>query len=164
MCQCSDINTDDRGPCSHGKAKFINKAATTDILLAFQVWGWVVGTYTLYTNWEFMAECWIYRIYSRSVIQVSCQQVCLNPSFAAFFTFLVGLSMAGNSQSLVCVQWMLISILEVCSAHPTSGGPYYWSAMLAKPKSAPLASWITGPHFQISTCLNLKRWNTVRVV
>ncbi|KIM88000.1 hypothetical protein PILCRDRAFT_814677 [Piloderma croceum F 1598] len=45
----------------------------------------------------------------------------------AFFTFSVGLSMA-----------------EICSAHPTSGGPYYWSAMLAKPKSAPFASWITG--------------------
>lgn len=45
----------------------------------------------------------------------------------AFFTFMVGLSMA-----------------EICSAHPTSGGPYYWAAMLSKPKSAPLASWITG--------------------
>ncbi|KZP23990.1 amino acid transporter [Athelia psychrophila] len=45
----------------------------------------------------------------------------------AFFTFMVGLSMA-----------------EVCSAHPTSGGPYYWAAMLSKPKDAPLASWITG--------------------
>jgi len=45
----------------------------------------------------------------------------------AFFTSMIGLSMA-----------------EICSAHPTSGGPYYWAAMLSKPKSAPLASWITG--------------------
>lgn len=30
------------------------------------------------------------------------------------------------------------------SAHPTSGGPYYWAAMLANPKNAPLVSWITG--------------------
>ncbi|KAI0732146.1 amino acid/polyamine transporter I [Fomitopsis betulina] len=45
----------------------------------------------------------------------------------SFFTMLVGLSMA-----------------EVCSAHPTSGGPYYWAAMLCKPEHAAFASWITG--------------------
>jgi len=45
----------------------------------------------------------------------------------AFFTILVGLSMA-----------------EVCSAHPTSGGPYFWSAMLAKPENAAFVSWMTG--------------------
>ncbi|KIK38114.1 hypothetical protein CY34DRAFT_15249 [Suillus luteus UH-Slu-Lm8-n1] len=33
---------------------------------------------------------------------------------------------------------------EVCSAHPTSGGPYFWAAMLSDPGNAPLASWITG--------------------
>ncbi|KAG6906750.1 hypothetical protein DXG01_012280 [Tephrocybe rancida] len=33
---------------------------------------------------------------------------------------------------------------EVCSAHPTSGGPYFWAAMLSRPKNAPVASWITG--------------------
>ena len=33
---------------------------------------------------------------------------------------------------------------EICSAHPTSGGPYFWAAMLSKPSRAPLASWITG--------------------
>ena len=27
---------------------------------------------------------------------------------------------------------------------PTSGGPYFWAAMLSKPSNAPLASWITG--------------------
>ncbi|KAI0700801.1 amino acid/polyamine transporter I [Cerioporus squamosus] len=45
----------------------------------------------------------------------------------AFFTILVGLAMG-----------------EVCSAHPTSGGPYYWAAMLSEPKDAALASWVTG--------------------
>ncbi|ESK88626.1 amino acid permease, partial [Moniliophthora roreri MCA 2997] len=43
------------------------------------------------------------------------------------FTMLVGLAMA-----------------EVCSAHPTSGGPYFWAAMLSSPEDAPLLSWITG--------------------
>ncbi|TFK85392.1 APC amino acid permease [Polyporus arcularius HHB13444] len=45
----------------------------------------------------------------------------------SFFTILVGLAMG-----------------EVCSAHPTSGGPYFWAAMLSEPKNAPLASWVTG--------------------
>ncbi|KAF7296203.1 Amino acid permease [Mycena chlorophos] len=45
----------------------------------------------------------------------------------SFFTSLVGLAMA-----------------EICSAHPTSGGPYFWAAMLSTPERAPLASWITG--------------------
>ncbi|KAK7452628.1 polyamine transporter tpo5 [Stygiomarasmius scandens] len=45
----------------------------------------------------------------------------------SFFTMMVGMAMA-----------------EVCSAHPTSGGPYFWAAMLSKPENAALASWITG--------------------
>lgn len=46
---------------------------------------------------------------------------------AGCFTMVVGLSMA-----------------EICSAYPTSGGLYYWSAKLAGPSWAPFASWITG--------------------
>ncbi|KAL1741857.1 amino acid/polyamine transporter I [Schizophyllum fasciatum] len=45
----------------------------------------------------------------------------------SFFTLMVGLAMA-----------------EVCSAHPTSGGPYFWAAMLSTPRSAAIMSWITG--------------------
>lgn len=45
----------------------------------------------------------------------------------SIFTMLVGLAMA-----------------EVCSAHPTSGGPYFWAAMLSKPQHAAMASWICG--------------------
>ncbi|KAI0338750.1 APC amino acid permease [Trametopsis cervina] len=45
----------------------------------------------------------------------------------ACFTMLVGLAMA-----------------EVCSAHPTSGGPYFWAAMLSEPQNAAFASWVTG--------------------
>jgi amino acid transporter len=33
---------------------------------------------------------------------------------------------------------------EICSAYPTSGGLYYWSAKLAGKNWAPFASWITG--------------------
>ncbi|XP_003567209.1 amino-acid permease BAT1-like [Brachypodium distachyon] len=37
-----------------------------------------------------------------------------------------------------------LSMAEICSAYPTSGGLYYWSAKLAGKKRAPLASWVTG--------------------
>jgi amino acid transporter len=48
-----------------------------------------------------------------------------------------------------------LSMAEICSAYPTSGGLYYWSASLAGKEWAPLASWVTGwlvtfsfsPHF-----------------
>ncbi|GJN16763.1 hypothetical protein PR202_gb03784 [Eleusine coracana subsp. coracana] len=37
-----------------------------------------------------------------------------------------------------------LSMAEICSAYPTSGGLYYWSAKLAGKGRAPFASWITG--------------------
>ncbi|XP_044973398.1 amino-acid permease BAT1 homolog isoform X1 [Hordeum vulgare subsp. vulgare] len=37
-----------------------------------------------------------------------------------------------------------LSMAEICSAYPTSGGLYYWSAKLAGRKWASLASWVTG--------------------
>ncbi|CAN6469951.1 unnamed protein product [Victoria cruziana] len=46
---------------------------------------------------------------------------------AGFFTMFVGLSMA-----------------EICSSYPTSGGLYYWSARLSGKQWAPFASWLTG--------------------
>uniref|UniRef100_A0A060TFK1 ARAD1D15884p n=1 Tax=Blastobotrys adeninivorans TaxID=409370 RepID=A0A060TFK1_BLAAD len=44
-----------------------------------------------------------------------------------FFTMFVGLAMA-----------------EIVSSVPTSGGPYYWAAILSPPKLAPFFSWLTG--------------------
>ncbi|KAL6853903.1 hypothetical protein ACP4OV_019932 [Aristida adscensionis] len=37
-----------------------------------------------------------------------------------------------------------LSMAEICSAYPTTGGLYYWSAKLAGDDWAPLASWVTG--------------------
>uniref|UniRef100_A0A0D9YJX8 Amino acid permease n=1 Tax=Oryza glumipatula TaxID=40148 RepID=A0A0D9YJX8_9ORYZ len=37
-----------------------------------------------------------------------------------------------------------LSMAEICSAYPTSGGLYYWSAKLAGKQWASLASWVTG--------------------
>lgn len=45
----------------------------------------------------------------------------------SFFTLLVAIAMA-----------------EIVSAIPTSGGPYFWSAMLAPPRWSPFLSWLTG--------------------
>jgi amino acid transporter len=57
------------------------------------------------------------------------------------FTVVVGLSMA-----------------EICSVFPTSGGLYYWSSQLAGPEWGPFASWFTGwyhpPPTSISHCVN----------
>ena len=59
----------------------------------------------------------------------------------------VGLAMAGKHfpvlyENISPTDRVICS--EICSAHPTSGGPYFWAAMLSRPKDAPLASWITG--------------------
>jgi amino acid transporter len=49
--------------------------------------------------------------------------------------------------------WLLVGVLvlfaglsmaEICSAYPTAGGLYYWSAKLAPGNSAPVWSWFTG--------------------
>ncbi|KAJ8608988.1 hypothetical protein MRB53_039347 [Persea americana] len=49
--------------------------------------------------------------------------------------------------------WVLVSLIslsiasslaEICAVFPTSGGPYYWSAMLSNKEWAPIASWICG--------------------
>ena len=45
----------------------------------------------------------------------------------SFMTFFVGLSMA-----------------EIVSAIPTSGGPYFWAATLAPQKYSAFFSWLTG--------------------
>ena len=40
--------------------------------------------------------------------------------------------------------FIVLSMAEICSAYPTSGGLYYWSAKLAGKEWAPFAAWITG--------------------
>lgn len=42
------------------------------------------------------------------------------------------------------VMFVALSMAEMASSMPTSAGLYYFSAKLAPPKYAPLASWITG--------------------
>ncbi|KAK4479903.1 hypothetical protein RD792_015447 [Penstemon davidsonii] len=37
-----------------------------------------------------------------------------------------------------------LSLSEICSAYPTSGGLYFWSAKLCENDWGPFASWLTG--------------------
>jgi amino acid transporter len=66
-------------------------------------------------EWNCFHGCAAYTNYATGWIVVS------------FFTFIVALGMA-----------------EIVSAIPTSGGPYFWSAMLAPPNHSAFAAWMTG--------------------
>ena len=46
--------------------------------------------------------------------------------------------------AMVFIQCVAMSMAELCSSMPTSGGLYYASAVLAPPGYGPLAAWITG--------------------
>ncbi|MEW5314876.1 MAG: hypothetical protein WDW38_006339 [Sanguina aurantia] len=63
----------------------------------------------------------------------------------------VGLSYGGPVGAVwgwVLVSFMTMSVAlsmaEICSAFPTAGGLYWWSARLAGPRWGPFASWTTG--------------------
>ncbi|GAB1312824.1 polyamine transporter tpo5 [Madurella fahalii] len=65
--------------------------------------------------------------------------------------FSYGLNTGGPA--VMSVGWILVSFFtllvaiamaEIVSAIPTSGGPYFWSAMLAPPQWSPFAAWLTG--------------------
>jgi len=59
-----------------------------------------------------------------------------------------------NGQSVsILWGWVIVSLIslsiaaslaEICAVYPTAGGVYYWSAMLATKKYAPVTSWVTG--------------------
>jgi amino acid transporter len=40
--------------------------------------------------------------------------------------------------------FVALGMAEIVSAIPTSGGPYFWAAMLATPSQSAFASWMTG--------------------
>ena len=46
--------------------------------------------------------------------------------------------------AMVFIQCVAMSMAELCSAMPTSGGLYYASAVLAPPGWGPIAAWFTG--------------------
>ncbi|KAF2146460.1 uncharacterized protein K452DRAFT_282626 [Aplosporella prunicola CBS 121167] len=73
----------------------------------------------------------------------------LLPSFAS--TMYYGLGYAGTAGmtwgwliAMIGIQCVAMSMAELCSSMPTSGGLYYASAVLAPKEWGPFASWITG--------------------
>nr|CAB3489004.1 unnamed protein product [Digitaria exilis] len=70
---------------------------------------------------------WVTTLYNTGLAFGGPATMTLGWFVAGAFTMAVGLSMA-----------------EICSAFPTSGGLYYWSARLSGDRWAPFASWITG--------------------
>ncbi|CAG8890806.1 unnamed protein product [Penicillium egyptiacum] len=73
----------------------------------------------------------------------------LLPSFAS--TLWYGMGYAGTAGmvwgwiiAMMFIQCIAMSMAELCSAMPTSGGLYYAAAVLAPPGYGPFAAWITG--------------------
>ncbi|GAT26756.1 amino acid permease [Aspergillus luchuensis] len=66
----------------------------------------------------------------------------LLPSFAS--TIYYAGMVWGWIIAMIFIQCVAMSMAELCSAMPTSGGLYYAAAVLAPPKYGPFAAWITG--------------------
>lgn len=65
--------------------------------------------------------------------------------------FEYGLNTGGPA--VMSIGWIVVSFFtmavaiamgEIVSAIPTSGGPYFWAALMAPPRWSPFAAWITG--------------------
>ncbi|KAI0390559.1 amino acid/polyamine transporter I [Xylariaceae sp. FL0594] len=65
--------------------------------------------------------------------------------------FSYGLNTGGPA--VMSIGWIVVSFFtltvavamaEIVSAIPTSGGPYFWAALMAPPRFSPFAAWITG--------------------
>lgn len=75
--------------------------------------------------------------------------------------FEYGLNSGGPA--VMSVGWLVVSVFtifvalgmaEITSAHPTSGGPYFWAAMLApNARQAAFFSWITGWFNFVGQCM-----------
>lgn len=61
-----------------------------------------------------------------------------------------------------------LSMAEVCSAFPTSGGLYFWSAKLCGSDWGPFASWITGWYglfpILLYNCILCHFYNSILIV
>ncbi|KAF2400509.1 amino acid transporter [Trichodelitschia bisporula] len=73
----------------------------------------------------------------------------LLPSFASTLYYGMGYAGTGGMTwgwivAMVGVQCVAMSMAELCSSMPTSGGLYYAAAVLAPPGYGPFAAWITG--------------------
>ncbi|KAI1081537.1 amino acid/polyamine transporter I [Whalleya microplaca] len=68
-------------------------------------------------------------------------------------TTLFSFGLTTGGPAVMSIGWIIISFFtitvavamaEIVSAIPTSGGPYFWAAMLAPPRYSAFAAWMTG--------------------
>ncbi|KAI0473302.1 amino acid/polyamine transporter I [Xylariaceae sp. FL0804] len=68
-------------------------------------------------------------------------------------TTLFSFGLATGGPAVMSIGWICVSFFtlmvavamaEIVSAIPTSGGPYFWAAMMSPPRWSPFAAWITG--------------------
>ncbi|KAL2904765.1 Amino-acid permease BAT1-like protein, partial [Bienertia sinuspersici] len=57
-----------------------------------------------------------------------------------------------------------LSMAEICSAFPTSGGLYFWSAKLCDNRWAPFASWLTGWYWAVTTSVDFSLAQLIQVI
>ena len=67
------------------------------------------------------------------------QHIAVGLEFGGPVTMIYGWPIAGGFTLVVG-----LAMAEICSAYPTSGGLYFWSARLCGDQWGPFASWITG--------------------
>jgi amino acid transporter len=100
----------------------------------------------------------LYRVLAKFAVSFSIISVLMGVTI----TYNTGLRYGGPVS--MTLGWFLVSALnacvalsmaEICSAYPTSGGLYYWSAKLAGKDWAPLASWLTGWYVSNKQCVPL---------
>ncbi|KAJ2955489.1 hypothetical protein NQZ79_g8526 [Umbelopsis isabellina] len=74
-------------------------------------------------------------------------------SILSGLTPLYGTALLTGGPVVIIFGWIFVTIMtlsvalsmaEVCSAYPTSGGLYYWSAAISRPKYKPVLSFFTG--------------------
>ncbi|KAG5128513.1 hypothetical protein JHK82_029348 [Glycine max] len=68
----------------------------------------------------------------------------------------------GWFMALAFTMLVALSMAEICSSYPSTGGLYYWSAKLAGPRWAPFASWITGWYW--STSVNFSLAELIQII
>ncbi|KAK4952720.1 hypothetical protein LTR10_009527 [Elasticomyces elasticus] len=85
-----------------------------------------------------------------SCFSVSFSILGILPSIASTLSY--NLAYSGQAGSVwgwivasVLIQFVALSMAELCSSMPTAGGLYYAAAVLAPEGWGPLASWVTGP-------------------
>lgn len=66
--------------------------------------------------------------------------------FSMYLSILFHKRVSGKRAEIPVALIVGFGMAEIVSAVPTSGGPYFWAAILAPPGQEAFASWITGWH------------------